>query len=58
MIGPSSRPLRKGVMRTCGRSGWFDAIVITKRMVSGEPAYLVRWEGNIERRLTEEDFKS
>ena len=36
-----------GVMRWCGRN-----------FLSGEPAYLVRWEDNIERRLTEEDFKS
>ena len=33
------------------------AIVITKRMVSGELAYLVRWEANIERWLTEEDLR-
>jgi len=36
-----------GVMRSCGRN-----------FLSGEPAYLVRWEDNIERRLTEADFKS
>jgi hypothetical protein len=33
------------------------AIVINKRMVSGEPAYLVRWEDNIQRWLTEEDLR-
>jgi hypothetical protein len=38
-------------------SGWFAAIVINKRMVSGEPAYLVRWEDNIERWLTEKDLR-
>jgi hypothetical protein len=38
-------------------SGWFDAIVITKRMVSGESAYLVRRGANIERWLTEEDLR-
>ena len=31
--------------------------VINKRVVSGESAYLVRWEANIERWLTEEDLR-
>jgi hypothetical protein len=38
-------------------SGWFAAIVINNRMVSGEPAYLVRCEDNIERWLTEKDLR-
>ena len=38
-------------------SGWFAAVVINKRMVSGEPSYLVRWEDNIERWLTEKDLR-
>jgi hypothetical protein len=29
-----------------------------RNFLSGEPAYLVRWEDNIEGRLTKEDFKS
>jgi hypothetical protein len=53
----NERRLPSGGQLNRTSSGWFAAIVINNRMVSGEPAYLVRCEDNIERWLTEKDLR-